>query len=119
MASKEEVYRSCLKNGMKDSQFELIESLYSKLSASDLCDKASVIHIDSDLYQSAIEALRLCKNMIQQGTVVMFDDYNCFAASNNQGERRALKEFSEETGIIFEPWFAYRNAGQVFLCHLE
>lgn len=117
--SKEDVYRSCLKNGMKDSQFELIESFYSKLSASDLCNKAAVIHIDSDLYQSAIEALRLCKNMIQQGTVVMFDDYNCFSASNNQGERKAMKEFSEETGIIFEPWFAYRNAGQVFLCHLE
>jgi len=119
LASKEDVYRSCLKNGMKDSQFELIQSFYSKLSASDLCDKASVIHIDSDLYQSAIEALRLCKNMIQQGTVVMFDDYNCFSASNNQGERRAMKEFSEETGITFEPWFPYRNAGQVFLCHLE
>jgi hypothetical protein len=118
-AEKEYVYKRCVKNGMDNNQFKLIESFYSALTVDELPDKASVIHIDSDLYQSAIEALRLCRKSIQQGTVVLFDDYNCFSASNDQGERKALKEFSAETGIIFEPWFSYRNVGQVFLCHLE
>ena len=104
---------------MKDSEFELIKSFYSELSEDDLPSKAVIIHIDVDIYQSAIESLRLCKNSIQQGTVLLFDDYNCFSAANDKGERRALKEFSEETGITFEPWFAYRNVGQVFLCHLK
>jgi len=118
-ADRELVYNKCIKEGMDKDRFELVQSFYSDLTIENLPKKASVIHIDSDIYQSAIEALRLCRSSIQQGTVVLFDDYNCFSASNNQGERRAIKEFSKESGIEFEPWFAYRNVGQAFICHLE
>jgi hypothetical protein len=104
---------------MPKNQFELIESFYSELQADTFTNKAAVIHIDADIYQSAVEALELMRNSIQQGTVILFDDYNCFDASNNKGERRALREFSEKTGIFFEPWFAYRNVGQAFLCQLK
>jgi len=118
-ASEILVEKNCLDAGMPRNQFQLIKSFYSDIPSETLINKAALIHIDVDIYQSAIEALSLCKNIIQQGTVVLFDDYNCFSASNDKGERRALREFSEETGIFFEPWFAYRNVGQAFLCHLK
>jgi len=118
-ATKDGVNKRCLDEGMPKNQFELIESFYSELQADTFTNKAAVIHIDADIYQSAVEALELMRNSIQQGTVILFDDYNCFDASNNKGERRALREFSEKTGIFFEPWFAYRNVGQAFLCQLK
>jgi len=118
-ATKKSVHERCVRSGMPENQFELIESFYSDIPKGTLTNKAAVIHIDSDIYQSAIEALNLCKDNFQQGTVLMFDDYNCFSASNDKGERRALKEFSEESGIFFEPWFSYRNVGQAFLCQLK
>ena len=100
-ATKELVSKRCLNEGLPKNQFKLIEGFYSELSEDIFTNKAAVIHIDSDIYQSAIDALRLSKSLIQQGTVVLFDDYNCFSASNDKGERKALKEFSEETGIRF------------------
>jgi len=118
-ASKESVSQRCLDEGLTINQFQLTEGFYSELSEDLFKNKASIIHIDADIYQSAIEALRLSKSLIQQGTVILFDDYNCFSASNDNGERRAVIEFSKETGISFEPWFAYRNVGQAFLCHLK
>ena len=118
-ASKDKVNNRCINEGLPVNQFELIESFYSDIPFGTLKNKAAVIHIDADIYQSAIEALNLCKDIIQQGTVILFDDYNCFSASNDKGERRALKEFSNQSGIIFENWFAYRNVGQAFICHLK
>ena len=117
--TKNSVYDKCIDNGMIEDQFELIESFFADIPNGTLTNKAAIIHIDSDIYMSAIEALKICKDIFQQGTVLMFDDYNCFSASNDKGERRALKEFSKETGVVFEPWFAYRNVGQAFLCHLK
>jgi len=118
-ASENLVKNNCLDAGMPKNQFKLIKSFYSEISNDTLTNKAAVIHIDVDIYQSALEALSLCKNIIQQGTIILFDDYNCFSASNDKGERRALREFAEETGIFFEPWFAYRNVGQAFICQLK
>jgi hypothetical protein len=118
-ASESSVKKNCIDAGMPINQFQLIKSFYAEIPSDKFTSKAAVIHIDVDIYQSAIEALNLCKNIFQQGTVLLFDDYNCFSASNNQGERRALRDFTKETGIVFEPWFAYRNVGQAFLCHLK
>jgi hypothetical protein len=42
---------------------------------------------------SACDALEIVKPKLQQGTILMMDDWNCFRADNNQGERRALRGF--------------------------
>jgi len=71
------------------------EGFFSEtLSRIDPSTKFSMVHIDCDLYQSAIEVLdHLFGNrMISMGAVILFDDWNCFSANNDAGERRAWKE---------------------------
>jgi hypothetical protein len=49
---------------------------------------------------SACDALEIVKPKLQQGTILMMDDWNCFRADNNQGERRALREFLQNNSNI-------------------
>ena len=49
---------------------------------------------------SACGVLEIVKPKLQQGTILMMDDWNCFGADNNQGERRALREFLEKNSNI-------------------
>lgn len=54
---------------------------------------ASVILIDSDLYESAVTVLDFIKPLLQSGTIVVFDDWGAFSAE--AGEQRAWREFLE------------------------
>ena len=116
--SKKNVEKILIKNGIGLDELYLIKSYYSNLKDSQIPSKACMIHIDCDLYESTIQALFLSKKSIQQGTIILFDDYNCFSSCNNKGERKAIREFTEDTGIIFEPWFSYLYVGQAFICHV-
>jgi len=81
---------------------------------------AVVVNIDSDLYVSAVDALEIVRPKLQQGTVLLMDDWNCFRADRNQGERRALKEFLEKyPQVEVENWFSYSHTGQAFVVHLQ
>ncbi len=116
--SKDGIIKKLLKGDVDLSHIRLIKSYFSDLDCGVIPKKVSVIHIDSDLYESAKVALELCHHSIQQGTVVLFDDYNCFCSDNNKGERKALLEFSKKTGIQFESWFSYKYVGKAFICHM-
>ncbi len=81
--------------------------------------KLSLIHIDSDLYESAIDVLEyLFKNRhISNGSVILFDDWNCNAADPNFGERRAFKEVCDKFSISFSDEGSYGIAGHKFIIH--
>ncbi len=81
---------------------------------------AAIVNIDCDLYASAREALECIAPKLQQGSVVLFDDWNAFAARRDAGERRAAREFlAQQLWLAFEPWFAYEYTGQAFLVHMN
>jgi O-methyltransferase len=82
--------------------------------------KAALIHVDCDLYQSTKEVLtRLFDtDVLQDGCVLMFDDYNCFKASPYYGERRAFREFLEgQARFEATPFFSYGFNGAAFFLH--
>ena len=81
---------------------------------------AAIVNIDSDLYQSASDALKIVRPKLQQGTILMMDDWNCFSAGNNYGERRALREFLDKNNNIeTEKYFSYSFEGQSFIVHIK
>ena len=59
--------------------------------------KAAIVHLDCDLYSSAKEVLEslASQRVFQDGTVLMFDDWNCNRGSPYFGQRRAFREFLE------------------------
>jgi predicted O-methyltransferase YrrM len=81
--------------------------------------KFSLIHIDGDLYESAIDVLDALfrKQMISSGAIIFFDDWNCNAADPDIGERRAWAEVCEKYNIVFSDASSYGIASHKFIIH--
>lgn len=82
-----------------------------KDTAAQIPASVSLAHIDCDLYDSALTVLKHLP--LQQGMILLFDDWNSGRGSNSLGERRAFKE----SRINAEPWFSYGWHGQAFIVH--
>lgn len=81
---------------------------------------AAIVHVDCDLYESTIQVLdrMLDFDLIQDGTVLIFDDYNCARANPEFGERRAMHEtFDSHKRFSCEKWFSYGWHGEVRIVH--
>ena len=57
---------------------------------------AAIVHIDSDLYESAKLVLNFIKPLLVDGTIIIFDDWYNFKGNPNLGEQRAFKEWLDE-----------------------
>lgn len=73
----------------------------------------SIVHIDCDLYESTLTVLTAMveRNLLRQGQVFLFDDWNNGLASDKFGERAAVRD----SGILFEPWFSYGWQSQAMI----
>ena len=79
---------------------------------------AAVVHIDVDLHRSARVVLDFVTPLLQQGTVILFDDWNTFNARWSHGERAAASEWVEaQAGLSLESWVKYGWHGEAFLVH--
>lgn len=87
--------------GVNWERTHLIKGWFDDLSetAAHLTTKmgpAALVLVDCDLYESTVPVLRFVRDRLQPGTVVMFDDWNCFDRSDDKGQRRAFREFLDE-----------------------
>lgn len=120
VGSESEVATLCSASGLVPPQLELVPGLFADTAQRvHGMRPAAIVNVDGDLYESAVDALAAATPLIQQGTVLLCDDYNAFRARRDAGERRALAEWSDRSGIVAEPWFAYQFAGQAFLCQVQ
>ena len=55
--------------------------------------RAALVHIDSDLYPSAREVLFGIEPILQDGTMLCFDDWFMYRGAPDKGEQRAFSEF--------------------------
>ena len=53
----------------------------------------ALLHVDCDLYESARDALAAAAPALQDGTMVMFDDWFHYKGRPDRGEARAFTEF--------------------------
>jgi len=92
----------------------------------ELPQKAAVVHVDCDLYESTKIVLNAVVPALQQGSVIMFDDWNNNFASYVYGERKAFLDIFPKTGLVhstedgkigLEKWFAYGSSGMAFIVH--
>jgi len=119
LASYADVKNKCEKAIMR---FKLYQGVFSDISDETIngLQPAAIVNIDADLYGSARDALEKVGPKLQQGTILLMDDYNCFSSSRTKGERRALLEFCKKhPQFEFEPWFVYQHVGQAFICHFK
>jgi O-methyltransferase len=79
----------------------------------------ALLHVDCDLYQSALDVLMhvFSRGLVAEGAAVFFDDWNCNRASRELGERRAWAEAVERFDILYTDSGEYGTAGRKFLVH--
>lgn len=109
------------RNGVKLDNVELVKGYYEdSLKDPKKFDihKASVAHIDCDLYSSTVPVLDFLLDKLQDGTVLLFDDYYCYKGNPKYGVRRALNEWKEKHGIQTTKYVSYGWAGQSFIVNL-
>ncbi len=58
--------------------------------------KAAVVFIDCDLYESTVPVLDFITDYVQEGTVLIFDDWFCFRGNPDRGEQRAFSEWLQK-----------------------
>ena len=81
--------------------------------------KFSLVHVDGDLYESAIDCLEplFSGKKISEGAIILFDDWNCNRASPKFGERKAFDELCLKYKIKYSVWSDYAHYSKGFIIH--
>ena len=81
-------------------------------------DKARVVLIDCDLKESTRLALEFIKPSLQEGTIILFDDFVFYKGSKNKGEYGAFNDFRKKyPEILFRRIFDYGYGSRAFITY--
>ncbi|HRF44076.1 MAG TPA: hypothetical protein PLD30_07515, partial [Candidatus Competibacteraceae bacterium] len=76
--------------------------------------KARMVHIDCDLYESTKLALDFVASLMQEGTIIVFDDWFQFRGNPQRGEQKAFYEWLENNhqlqAVEYMREFPFRNS---------
>jgi O-methyltransferase len=112
--------RDRLSEVVRADRIKIHKGFYSETLKGDLNLKAAIVHLDCDLYQSTAEVLwnLFRTGALQDGTVLLFDDWNCNRGNPNYGERRAFDEFLDgQSTYTATPWYTYGYNGAAYILH--
>ena len=119
--SRRQVEKNLNEKGVDWSKTQLIEGFFAdsltraakqKFNLS----KVALALIDCDLYASTVDVLSFLDGMLLDGTIFIFDDWNCFNQDPERGQRRAFREFLDaRPEWEARPFFTYGLYGQVFV----
>ncbi len=119
--TRSEFERLCRRHGIDMARVRIVEGFFEDSLTEALADKlapkkAAVVYVDCDLYHSTVPVLRFVRRFLQEGSVIVFDDWNCFRADPDRGERRAWREFLERhPELAFESLLS-TSMQKVFVC---
>jgi len=96
--SLDKVLAKLKSSGVNMRRVRLVKGWYSNKFFRDIktklpIERAAVIWIDCDLYESTVPVLEFVKDYIQNGTILVFDDFYCFRGNPEQGEQKAFTEW--------------------------
>jgi len=107
--------------GVPENAYTIVAGFYEDTLRPELVDKlglerAALVWIDCVLYESARSVLGWLRPLLQDGTVLMFNDFYRFKGHPGLGERRALAEFlASEPHVTVTDYAKFGSAGQAFL----
>ncbi len=109
--------------GMDRPRVELVAGWYKDsltVEVQQRVPKAAVVWVDCDLYHSAKLVLEFVTPLVQEGTVLIFDDWFAFRGNPREGEQRACGEWLKgHLEITLTDYQVVNWNGKAFLVHLE
>lgn len=79
--------------------------------------KARIIFIDCDLKSPALSALNFCSQIIQEGTILIMDDYFSYKGNAELGISGAFSEFCKQNPeISWRNLYHYGYLGEAYIC---
>lgn len=99
--SKDEFLEIIEKSGVDIGRVHCVEGYFSESLTENLKKKladkqAAVIWIDCDLFEPTLDALRFITPNLQNGTIIVFDDWFNYGADPLQGEYAAVRVWLKE-----------------------
>jgi hypothetical protein len=82
-------------------------------------ERCAVAWIDCDLYSSTVTALEFLTPALVDGSVLIFDDWFCYAGHPDRGEQRACAEWLRGSGrgLRLSDYERFHWAGKAFIVH--
>jgi hypothetical protein len=81
--------------------------------------QVAVLWMDADLYEPTISALNFVTPRLEDGTVIMFDNWFLFKGHPERGERKACTEWLEKNPhIMLTPFYNFSWHGASFIINL-
>jgi len=103
----------------KDLKVELIKGFYNeslKNGPQSLgLEKARIIFIDCDTYTGSKDAFKFCQSIVQNGTIIILDDWLSYNGSNNAGVAKAFNEFVDDTKLEVREISTYGIGSAMFV----
>jgi O-methyltransferase len=79
---------------------------------------AAIVHVDCDLYESTRDALAGVADVLQDGTMLLFDDWFLYHGNPGRGEARAFREFlAARAGWAAAHYTPYGVCGNAFILY--
>lgn len=104
-----------------ESAYTIVAGFYEDTLRPELYDKlglerAALVWVDCVLYESARTVLSFIRPLLQNGTVLMFNDFYRFKGHPGLGERKALGEvLAREPGLLVTDYAKFGSAGQAYI----
>jgi hypothetical protein len=117
--SRAVVERNIRQSGIAPSRVHLVEGYFEDSLCPPLAEAigaAAVIYVDCDLYRSTQLVLEFVTPLIQDGTVIIFDDWWLWHSRPDEGEQRAFHEWRALNPTIeVVPYRSVGHHGEAFL----
>ena len=102
--SSAQVKKNLSNAGIPDNRSILVEGWFSDTCKAETAkkhgiSKASIVWIDGDLYSSTRDVLHFIQDFLQDGTIIIFDDWFSYRGNPALGEQRAFYEWIDSPGI--------------------
>ncbi len=89
------IIKGLYKDSLKKEAYDILKYLNYK--------KASIIFIDCDLYKSAKQVMKFINNLIQEGTVIILDDWAMYKLRKDRGIQKAYYEWKKTNNYDIVP----------------
>ena len=77
--------------------------------------KARIIFVDCDTYTAARDVFSFCEDIVQEGTIIVLDDYLSYRGNREKGISKAFHDFVKETNIEVRSFSTYGMGSHVFI----